>query len=78
MTAPAIREQLHKQIDSLPDEIVQQIADFTSFLMAKQNPSAAYSDWDSHQWQAFALEQLFREEDDVEYSLDDAQEIYRP
>jgi hypothetical protein len=78
MTTLTIREQLHKQIDSLPDNIVQQIADFTLFMMAKQKLALTYVDWDSSQWQDFVLGQFFREEDEVEYSLEDAQEVYHP
>jgi hypothetical protein len=78
MTTMTIREQLHKQIDSLPDDIVQQIADFALFMIARQRLSSTYVDWDSSQWQDFALGQFFREEDEVEYSLEDAQEVYHP
>jgi hypothetical protein len=78
MTTVTIREQLHKQIDNLPDDIVQQIADFTLFVMARRKLSSAYVDWNDSQWQDFALGQFFREEDEVEYSLEDAQEVYHP
>ena len=37
-----------------------------------------YTDWQSTQWQDFALTQLFGEDDEIEYSLEDAQEIYQP
>jgi hypothetical protein len=70
------REQLHKQIDKLPDDLVQQIADFTLFVMARRKISSGYNDWSSSQWQDFALQQFFREDDEVEYTLKDAQEIY--
>ena len=76
MNTLQIRRQLHKRIDNLPDDAVEQIADFTVFIMAKKKNSPAYEEWTVHQWQDFALEQFFREEDDVEYSLADAQEIY--
>ena len=69
MTTMTIRERLHKQIDSLPDDIIQQIADFTLFVMTRRQLSSDYVDWSSSQWQDFALEQLFREEDEAEYSL---------
>jgi len=72
------REQLHKQIDQLPDDLVAQIADFTLFLLAKHKAAPRYEEWDEQQWQNFALEQFFREEDDVTYSLADAEEVYRP
>ena len=78
MTTVAFREQLQKQIDTLPDDIVQQIADFTFFVMTRREINPLYADWDSSQWQDFSLEQFFREDDEVEYSLEDAQEIYHP
>ncbi len=78
MTTVVFREQLWKQIDTLPDDIVQQIADFTFFVMARRGITPLYADWDSSQWQDFSLEQFFREDDEVEYSLEDAQEIYHP
>jgi hypothetical protein len=76
MTTISVREQLHKYIDSLPDDIVQQIADFVLFVIARRRISLAYVDWNSDQWQNFVLEQFFREEDEVEYTLEDAQEVY--
>lgn len=76
MTTRTVREQLHQQIDNLPDDIVQQIADFALFVMARRNISSTYVDWNNDQWQEFVLEQFFREEDEVEYSLEDAQEVY--
>ena len=78
MSTTTFRKQLQKQIDTLPDEIVQQIADFTLFMMAKRDITPLYADWSHGQWQDFSLEQFFREDDEVEYSLDDAQEIYHP
>ncbi len=78
MTTMTIREQLYKQIDNLPDDVVEQIADFTLFVMARRQITPSYVDWSSNQWQDFALGQLFREDDEVEYSLEDAQEIYNP
>lgn len=76
MTTTSVREQLHKYIDSLPDDIVQQISDFVLFVMARRNISSPYVDWDNDQWQDFVLEQFCREEDEVEYTLNDAQEVY--
>jgi hypothetical protein len=78
MTNETIREQLCKQIDSLPDDVVEQVADFTLFLMSRRQIASSYADWSSHEWHDFALGQLFREDDEVEYSLKDAQEIYNP
>jgi predicted component of type VI protein secretion system len=72
------REQLHHQIDALPDDVVEQIADFALFVMARRQLNKRYTDWSNQEWQAFALEQLLRDGDDVEYTLDDAKEIYKP
>lgn len=72
------RKQLQNQLNELPDDIVQQIADFTFFVMARRDLTPKYADWTNRQWQDFSLEQFFREEDEVEYSLEDAQEIYHP
>jgi hypothetical protein len=73
------REQLHQQIDSLPDHIVEQIASLILSITTQQKiPGSEYTEWQSTQWQDFALTQLFGENDEIEYSLEDAQEIYQP
>lgn len=76
MTTVTAREQLRQQIDSLPDDVVEQIADFTLFVMARRQIAPDYIDWDRNQWQDFALGQFFREDEEIEYYLDDAQEIF--
>lgn len=76
--ATAIREQLHKQIDTLPDEMVQVIADFASFIMTRRQIASTVTDWENLEWQTFALDQFLREDDPVEYTLKDAQEVYHP
>jgi len=78
MTTTTLREQLNRQIDSLPDDLVEQIADFALFVMARRQITPLYEDWGNDQWQRFALDQFFREEDEVVYSLADAQEVYQP
>ncbi len=78
MSTLTSREQLYEQIDKLPVDIVQQIADFTFFVMARRNVASQYVDWTKKEWQDFSLEQFFREDDEVEYTLKDAQEVYRP
>jgi hypothetical protein len=55
---------------------VQLIADFVAFVVGRRQKSLSYVDWDKGQWHSFALDQFLREDDDVEYSLDDAQEIF--
>ena len=71
------RERLHQQIDQLPDHIVEQIANFTRLISTQQNNISEYTNWQNEDWQKFSLEQFFREEDEIEYSLEDAQEIYQ-
>ena len=78
MNSSTIREQLYKQIDKLPDELVEQIVDFTIFVMARRQIKPTYDDWSQGQWQEFTLAQFFREEDEVEYILNEAKEVYRP
>jgi hypothetical protein len=72
-----IREQLHRQIDRLPDEVVAQIADFAFYIAVKNRLGSSYAEWEGGHWQAFALEHLFDEQEEVTYSLEDAQEVYR-
>ena len=71
------REQLHQQIDSLPDHIVEQIASLILSITTQQKIGVSeYTGQQSTQWQDFSLTQLFGEDDEIEYSLEDAQEIY--
>lgn len=71
-----IREKLHQQIDNLPDGIIEIIEKFTQTLIEKQEISEYY-DWESGQWQEFSLAEFFSEDDEVEYFLEDAREIYK-
>jgi hypothetical protein len=73
-----IREELHQQIDRLPDHIVEKIANYTRLISTEQNNISEYTDWQDEDWQKFSLEQFFKEEEEIEYSLADAQEIYQP
>jgi len=72
-----IREQLHKQIDQLPDRVVEQIANFIQLVATEQNNFPEYANWKSKDWQEFSLQQFFRDNDEVEYTLEDVQEVYR-
>jgi hypothetical protein len=69
------REKLHRQIDNLPDSIIEIIDEFTQTLIAKQKTSG-YCDWESGQWQEFSLAEFFSEDDEIEYFLEDAREVY--
>ncbi len=73
-----LREHLHQQIDRLPEDILQTIADFMDFVMAKRQKSHPYTECNNQQWQDFSLNQFFREEDEVEYFLYEAKEVYQP
>jgi hypothetical protein len=57
---------------------VEEIADFTLIVMARRQIKPDYSEWDDQNWRDLTLEQFFREEDEVEYSLNNAKEIYHP
>lgn len=79
MDTAKIRKELHQRIDVLSDEIIEQIAaDFTLFILARKQKSLSYTEWEASQWQKLTLKQFFRDDDDVEYTLADAKEIYRP
>lgn len=73
-----LREHLHQQIDRLPDDILQSVADFMFFVIARRDIKTSYAEWGNKHWQDFSLEQFFREEDEVEYSLSEAKEVYHP
>lgn len=73
----SVREQLRRQLDLLPDDIIIEIADFAAFVLARRQGKLTYADWTDSEWQELSLGQFLREADDVEYTLDDAQEIYR-
>ena len=73
-----IREELHQQIDRLPDDIVEKIANFTRLISPEPNNISEYTNWQDEDWQKFSLEQFFKEGYEIEYSLADAQEIYQP
>jgi hypothetical protein len=77
MTASSMREQLRRQIDSLPDDLLTEIADFTAFILARRQGTTTYADWSEGDWRQFALGHFLRETDDVEYTLADAVEIYK-
>jgi len=77
MTTTTLREQLRRQLDALPDDVLVEIADFAAFVLARRRSTASYADWSEREWQKFALGQFLREPDDVEYTMTDAEEVYR-
>ncbi len=65
----SLREQLQKQLELLPEDVLNEVADFTAFILARRQITVAYRDWSDAQWHEFALGQFVRETDeDVEYS----------
>jgi hypothetical protein len=60
-------------------QLVKQIASLILSIATKQKIGVSeYTDWQSTQWQDFVLTQFFGEDDEIEYSLEDAEEIYQP
>ncbi len=77
MSTVSTRERLSRQLNELPDDIVDEIADFTAFVLARRQISAKYLEWNEGEWNTFSLGQFLREmNDDVEYTIEDAAEVY--
>lgn len=77
MSTATARERLNRQLNELPDDIVDEIADFTAFVLARRQIPAPYLDWTEGQWKTLSLSQFLRDADgDVEYTLNDAEEVY--
>ena len=72
------RQQLHQHIDCLSDDAVNQLAKITLLIISQNQASPQDDDLWRTRWQHLALEQFFREDDDVEYSLADAHKVYHP
>lgn len=78
MDTTLLREQLSRQLYELPDDIVTEIADFTAFVLTRREMASPYIEWSESQWQALSLSQFLRDaDDDVEYTLGDAEEVYQ-
>lgn len=52
------------------------IADFALFVMARRHIVPTFMDWQGDEWQTFTLQQFFRDDEPVEYTLADAKEVY--
>jgi len=76
MKTQPLRRQVQQQIETLPDDVLREVADFMAFVLARRRWEDVIDDWDDESWQKMALEQFFREES-AEYSLDDAVEVYK-
>ena len=69
--------RLKKKLNLPEDTIVQ--VDVTPLETAPvPDMKAITEDWEQAEWQDFALEQFFCEEDEIEYTIKDAKEVYRP
>ncbi len=76
MNTSIIRRELHKQIEHLPEDILVQVADFASFVISKRKVKPVYDEWSDEEWQEFSLSHFFAEDDEMSYTLEDAQEIF--
>jgi len=76
MTTNQLRKQMQQQIEKLPENVLREVADFMAFILARRRYEDEITDWVEETWQQMAVEQFFRESDDVEYTIDDAIEVY--
>jgi len=72
MSTSRLRKQVQQQIESLPEDVLQEVADFMAFVLARRGYEGEIDDWDDASWQQMALEQFFREDEAVEYTIEDA------
>lgn len=77
MTGKTLRQQLQQQIEFLPDDLVREIADFITVVLARYTSAGTLYDGEEIGWQYFAVQSFFREPDEVTYILADAIEVYR-
>jgi len=77
MSTSALRQQLHEQVDNLPDDVLRAVADFARFVLARQENRNLYADWNDASWREFSLQHFFRDgAGEYDYSLADAEEIF--
>jgi len=78
MSAMALRELLQQQIATAPDELLPEISDFIAFVTTRRQ-GVIYVDWSVEEWRDFTLAQFMRDtDDDVDYSFEDAKEVFHP
>jgi len=74
----SLREELRQQVEILPEDLIQEVADFAAFLLLRRQKTINYQEWNEANWQQFTLQHFFRDtENDVAYSLANAKEIYQ-
>jgi len=72
-----LRKELRQKIDHLSDEQIELFTKIVQFVEQKDlNNLREYEDWTDQEWHKLALQALW-DDDDVEYTLADAKEIYR-
>ena len=77
MTIRQLRKQVQQQIETLPEDMLREVADFMAFVLTRRRGEREIADWDEETWQQMAATQFLRDGDDVEYTLDDAIEVYQ-
>ncbi|MBE9242915.1 hypothetical protein [Synechocystis salina] len=72
-----LRTELRQKIDHLSDEQLELFTKIAHFVEQKDlNDLKEYEDWTDQEWRKLALQALW-DDDDVEYTLADAKEIYQ-
>jgi len=66
------------QVDVTPLESAPVAGVGDSLFGAFPELKAITEDWEQEEWRDFALKQFFREDDEIEYTIKDAKEVYRP
>lgn len=77
MNTTPVREQLNQQLNELPDDIVAEIADFTAFvLQRRQSRRHILSGAKGSGSRYRSVSSCAATGDDVEYTVEDAEEVY--
>jgi hypothetical protein len=74
---PSIRAQLHRQIDSLSDARLAEVAPLLSAILTRDTEDLP-AEWTEQDWTDFSLAQFFDKDAGVEYDLSDAEDPERP
>jgi len=68
-----LKTELHQKIDHFTEKQLELLAKIACFI--EQNDLKEYEDWTDQEWQKLALQSLW-DDDEVEYTLADAKEVY--
>ncbi len=74
----SVTEKIQKKVVMLPKKLQAEVLNFVEYLLMKAEYEATQKE--DVEWTNFSLASAMRgmEDEEVEYSLDDAQEIYHP